>query len=110
MALRLDLNDIDEVLRQRGAVVDAHEYLRRQREQQQQQVGISARRCSDASDTSTAVSHFSVLIDVLRQAIREDRQQASPSRDCCCSLDAIDGELQMSMRVDDSAGSTAAFG
>ena len=35
--LRLDLNDIDEVLRQRGAVVDAHEYLRRQREQQQQQ-------------------------------------------------------------------------
>jgi hypothetical protein len=35
MALRLDMNEIDEVLRQRGAVVDAHEYLRRQREQQQ---------------------------------------------------------------------------
>lgn len=34
MALRLDVSEIDEVLRQRGAIVDAHEYLRRQREQQ----------------------------------------------------------------------------
>lgn len=34
-ALRLDVSEIDEVLRQRGAIVDAHEYLRRQREKQQ---------------------------------------------------------------------------
>jgi hypothetical protein len=35
MALRLDVSEIDEVLRERGSIVDAHEYLRRQREQQQ---------------------------------------------------------------------------
>lgn len=33
MALRTDMSEIDEVLRERGAIVDAHEYLRRQREQ-----------------------------------------------------------------------------
>ena len=33
MALRLDVSEIDEVLRERGAIVDAHEVLRRQREQ-----------------------------------------------------------------------------
>jgi hypothetical protein len=32
-SLRADLSEIDDVLRERGAVVDAHEYLRRQREQ-----------------------------------------------------------------------------
>ena len=32
-ALRLDVSEIDEVLRERGAIIDAHEYLRRQREQ-----------------------------------------------------------------------------
>jgi hypothetical protein len=31
MALRVDVNEIDEVLRERGAVLDAHEELRRQR-------------------------------------------------------------------------------
>jgi hypothetical protein len=36
-ALHLDVSEIDEVLRQRGAIVDAHAYLRRQREQQQRQ-------------------------------------------------------------------------
>jgi hypothetical protein len=35
MALRLDVREIDEVLRERGAIVDAHEYLRRQREKQE---------------------------------------------------------------------------
>jgi hypothetical protein len=35
MALRLDVSEIDEVLRERGSIVDAHEYLRRQREQQE---------------------------------------------------------------------------
>ncbi|HEY2747698.1 MAG TPA: hypothetical protein VGL86_23915 [Polyangia bacterium] len=34
-ALCLDVCEIDEVLRERGAIVDAHEYLRRQREQRQ---------------------------------------------------------------------------
>jgi hypothetical protein len=34
-ALRLDVTEIDEVLRRRGAIVDAHEYLRRQRKQEQ---------------------------------------------------------------------------
>lgn len=33
-ALRTHVSEIDEVLRERGAIVDAHEYLRRQREQQ----------------------------------------------------------------------------
>lgn len=36
MALRLDVGEIDEVLRERGAIVDAHEVLRRQREQRKQ--------------------------------------------------------------------------
>jgi hypothetical protein len=35
MALRLDVDEIDEVLRERGAIVDAHEQLRRQRDQQE---------------------------------------------------------------------------
>ncbi len=35
MALRLDVTEIDEVLRERGAIVDADAYLRRQREQQE---------------------------------------------------------------------------
>ncbi len=35
MALRRDLNDVDEVLRERGAIVDAHEYLRRQLEHEE---------------------------------------------------------------------------
>ncbi len=34
-ALRLDVGEIDEVLRERGAIVDAHEHLRRQRERQE---------------------------------------------------------------------------
>jgi len=32
MALRLDVSEIDDALRGRGAIVDAHEYLRRRRE------------------------------------------------------------------------------
>ncbi|MCU1281927.1 MAG: hypothetical protein JWM53_5473 [bacterium] len=36
MALRRDVSEIDEVLRERGAIVDAHEYLRSQREQQEE--------------------------------------------------------------------------
>jgi len=32
-ALQLDVSEIDEVLRERGAIVDAHEFLRRRREQ-----------------------------------------------------------------------------
>lgn len=35
MALRLDVSEIDEVLRERGAIVDAHEHLRRRHEQQE---------------------------------------------------------------------------
>jgi hypothetical protein len=35
-ALRQDVSEIDEVLRERGAIVDAHEYLRRQREQREE--------------------------------------------------------------------------
>jgi hypothetical protein len=35
MALRLDVCEIDEVLRERGAIVDAHEHLRRKREQRE---------------------------------------------------------------------------
>ncbi|HXU68919.1 MAG TPA: hypothetical protein VN947_06295 [Polyangia bacterium] len=35
-ALRQDMSEIDEVLRERGAIVDAHEYLRRQREQREE--------------------------------------------------------------------------
>lgn len=35
MALRLDVTEIDEVLRERGAIADAGAYLRRQREQQE---------------------------------------------------------------------------
>lgn len=34
LSLRMDVGEIDDVLRDRGAVVDAHEYLRRQREEQ----------------------------------------------------------------------------
>ena len=33
MALRSNVSEIDDVLRERGAIVDAHEYLRRRREQ-----------------------------------------------------------------------------
>jgi hypothetical protein len=36
VGLRTDVSEIDEVLRARGAIVDAHEYLRRQREQEEQ--------------------------------------------------------------------------
>jgi hypothetical protein len=36
MALRLDVSEIDDVLRGRGAIVDAHECLRRQREPQEE--------------------------------------------------------------------------
>ena len=32
MALRLDVSEIDDVLRGRGAIIDAHERLRRERE------------------------------------------------------------------------------
>ena len=35
MALRLDVREIDDALRERGAIVDAHEFLRRQREQRE---------------------------------------------------------------------------
>jgi hypothetical protein len=35
LALDRDVSDIDEVLRERGAIGDAHEYLRRQREQRE---------------------------------------------------------------------------
>src|SRR3954463_3725759 len=35
MALRLNVSEIDDVLRDRGAIVDAHAELRRQREQQE---------------------------------------------------------------------------
>jgi hypothetical protein len=35
MALRSGMSEIDDVLRERGAIVDAHAYLRRRREQQQ---------------------------------------------------------------------------
>ena len=40
-ALQLDVSEIDEVLRERGAIVDAHEFLRRRREQHEglQQLG-----------------------------------------------------------------------
>jgi hypothetical protein len=34
MTLRSGMSEIDDVLRERGAIVDAHEYLRRRREQQ----------------------------------------------------------------------------
>jgi hypothetical protein len=33
LALRRDVSDIDDVLRDRGAIIDAHEQLRRQRRQ-----------------------------------------------------------------------------
>jgi hypothetical protein len=33
LALRRDVSVIDEVLRERGAIVDAHEHLRRERQQ-----------------------------------------------------------------------------
>lgn len=36
-ALRLDVSEIDDVLRERGAIVDAHEFLRRRRAQQEGQ-------------------------------------------------------------------------
>ena len=36
IALRADVREIDDVLRDRGAIVDAHEYLRRRRREQQQ--------------------------------------------------------------------------
>jgi hypothetical protein len=39
MALRCDVCEIDEVLRERGAIVDAHEYLRRQRDEQERRFG-----------------------------------------------------------------------
>ncbi len=39
MALRSDVCEIDEVLRERGAIVDAHEYLRRQREERERHFG-----------------------------------------------------------------------
>ena len=35
MALRLDVSEIDEALRERGAIVDAHDYLRRERQRQE---------------------------------------------------------------------------
>jgi hypothetical protein len=35
LALRSNVGEIDDVLRERGAIVDAHDYLRRRREQQQ---------------------------------------------------------------------------
>ena len=50
-----------------------------------------------------------MLIDVLRQAIEKTVSKRAKPR-LLLLLDAIDGELQMSMRVDDSASSTAAFG
>jgi len=36
MALRMDVGEIDESLRERGAIVDAHEYLRRRRREQRE--------------------------------------------------------------------------
>jgi hypothetical protein len=35
MALRVDVREIDDALRERGAIIDAHEYLRRQREERE---------------------------------------------------------------------------
>jgi hypothetical protein len=35
LSLRSNVSEIDDVLREHGAIVDAHEYLRRQRERQQ---------------------------------------------------------------------------
>ena len=36
VGLRTDVSEIDEVLRARGAILDAHEYLRHQSEQEEQ--------------------------------------------------------------------------
>jgi hypothetical protein len=50
-----------------------------------------------------------MLIDVLRQAIEKTVSKRAKPR-LLLLLDAIDGELRMSTGVDDSAGSSAAFG